>query len=84
MADAVVSLERDLIESATSQSPIPLWRNRDYMLLWMGQLVSSMGSGVSGLAQLLITTTIEGTCFVFINISMATLNSHVRLAPRPA
>ncbi len=28
----------------------PLWRNRDYMLLWSGQLVSSVGSQVSQLA----------------------------------
>lgn len=30
--------------------PLSLWRNRDYMLLWSGQGVSSLGSGVSGLA----------------------------------
>src|SRR6266849_6570247 len=28
----------------------PLWRNRDYLLLWSGQTVSSIGSGVSQLA----------------------------------
>jgi MFS family permease len=28
----------------------PLWRNRDYMLLWSGQTVSSVGTGVSRLA----------------------------------
>ena len=31
-------------------SPRPLWRNRDYVLLWSGQTVSSLGSGVSQLA----------------------------------
>src|SRR6202790_4001061 len=29
---------------------IPLWRNRDYMLLWGGQIVSSVGTRVSQLA----------------------------------
>jgi MFS family permease len=28
----------------------PLWRNRDYMLLWSGQLISSIGTQVSQLA----------------------------------
>lgn len=31
-------------------SPVPLWRNRDYMLLWSGQIVSSTGTRVSQLA----------------------------------
>ena len=28
----------------------PLWRNRTYMILWCGQLVSDLGSGISGFA----------------------------------
>ncbi len=28
----------------------PLWHNRDYLLLWFGQTISSIGSGVSELA----------------------------------
>ncbi len=32
----------------------PLWRNRDYMLLWSGQVVSAVGSGMSGLATPLL------------------------------
>lgn len=30
--------------------PRPLWRNRNYMLLWTGQMVSSLGSNVSRIA----------------------------------
>lgn len=34
--------------------PVSLWRNRDYLLLWSGQAVSTLGSGVSGLAYPLL------------------------------
>lgn len=40
-------------EDATLSSPqaiMPLLRNRDYLLLWGGQTVSTLGSGISGLA----------------------------------
>src|SRR5580765_4790879 len=33
---------------------VPLRRNRDYVILWSGQLVSAVGSGVSSLALLLV------------------------------
>src|SRR5438067_350630 len=38
----------------TIQPPRPLWRNRDFMLLWSGQAVSVMGSNVSNIAYPLL------------------------------
>ncbi|HYX48768.1 MAG TPA: MFS transporter, partial [Ktedonobacteraceae bacterium] len=38
-------------EQAESSKPsVPLWRNRDYILLWSGQMISSAGTRVSMLA----------------------------------
>jgi predicted MFS family arabinose efflux permease len=36
--------------AAAPLKPRPLWLNRDYMLLWSGQTISSVGTGVSRLA----------------------------------
>jgi predicted MFS family arabinose efflux permease len=41
--------------------PIPLWRNRDFLLLWTGQVVSTIGTRVSGLAYPLIVLAITGS-----------------------
>src|ERR671936_321576 len=41
---------RDQPPAAPTTASHPLWRNRDYMLLWSGQLVSTVGTGVSQLA----------------------------------
>ena len=35
--------------------PTPLWRNRDYLLLWGGQLISLTGTNVSQVAFPLLT-----------------------------
>jgi MFS family permease len=42
-------------------SRAPLWRNADYMLLWSGQLVSVMGSGVSQIAIPLLILALTGS-----------------------
>ncbi len=34
----------------TPEKPVSLWRNRDYLLLWLGQGVSSLGTGISQFA----------------------------------
>ena len=39
-----------VIQNQPQASKVSLWRNRDYMLLWGGQLVSSAGSQISQLA----------------------------------
>jgi MFS family permease len=39
----------------------PLWRNRDYMLLWSGQVVSSVGSTASGLVVPLLILALTGS-----------------------
>jgi MFS family permease len=38
-----------------------LWRNRDYMLLWGGQLVSNLGSAASGIVFPLLILAITGS-----------------------
>jgi len=42
------------VDDDTPAGSRPLWRNRAYMLLWGGQLVSDLGGGVSGLAAPLL------------------------------
>jgi len=37
-------------ETPPPQKPVPLWRNRDYLLLWCGQSISDIGSSISSLA----------------------------------
>lgn len=41
-------------ENGAAVKLTPLWRNRDYMLLWGGQVVSALGSGISGLVTPLL------------------------------
>ncbi|HUS14466.1 MAG TPA: MFS transporter [Chloroflexia bacterium] len=41
--------------------PTPLWRNRDYMLLWSGQVVSTLGSAISGIAAPLLILAITNS-----------------------
>jgi MFS family permease len=57
--------------STTQTTPVPmpeaashprsLWRNRDYLLLWSGQVISSVGTQVSGLAYPLLVLFFTGS-----------------------
>jgi MFS family permease len=40
-----------------------LLRNRNFMLLWGGQLISSMGTTITSIALLLIVLTLTGSAF---------------------
>lgn len=52
----VHNIQEDVVDAGVGEAHvvapkrIPLWRNRDYMLLWSGQIVSSVGTRVSQLA----------------------------------
>ena len=48
---------KDLI----SRQPKALWLNRDYMLLWSGQIVSNIGTQVSQLAFPLLILALTGS-----------------------
>jgi len=50
------------IEKATAPKPSKsLWRNLDYMLLWSGQAISSVGTNVSGFAFPLLILFLTGS-----------------------
>jgi predicted MFS family arabinose efflux permease len=46
----MASDEKMTPEAQAASRPIPLWRNRDYLLLWSGQAISSIGGDASQLA----------------------------------
>ena len=47
-------MKRQMEKDIGVGKPSSLWRNRDYLLLWLGQAVSSLGTGVSQLALSLL------------------------------
>ena len=48
-------------EDGTTGGYASLWRNRDYLLLWSGQAVSSFGSQISGLSFPLLVLALTGS-----------------------
>jgi MFS family permease len=61
MADGAEDTEPKLSAGEQGLPPTPLTRNRDYMLLWLGQMVSSLGGGVSGIAFPLLILALTGS-----------------------
>jgi MFS family permease len=59
--------EASATETTLTPAPVPasrprsLWRNRDYLLLWSGQVISSVGTRVSGLAYPLLVLFFTGS-----------------------
>lgn len=47
--------------TAESGAILPLWRNRDFLLLWSGQAISLLGSALSGLALPLLVLALTGS-----------------------
>ena len=50
MTMAISDNEATRSQARAEALPTPLWRNRDYLLLWGSQAVSSAGSSASSLA----------------------------------
>jgi predicted MFS family arabinose efflux permease len=49
------------IEERPTQPRLPLWRNRDFLLLWTGQVVSTVGSRASSVAFPLLVLALTGS-----------------------
>jgi predicted MFS family arabinose efflux permease len=49
------------IKDVATKRPKPLWLNRDYMLLWSGQMISNIGSQISQLAFPLLILSLTGS-----------------------
>ncbi|MHB8595198.1 MAG: MFS transporter [Ktedonobacteraceae bacterium] len=46
---------------ASNKHPVSLWRNLDYLLLWGGQTISTIGTGVSTIAYPLLVLMVTGS-----------------------
>jgi MFS family permease len=53
--------ESSTIVGMSSDELRPLWRNRDFMLLWTGQVVSTLGARVTALAYPLLVLALTGS-----------------------
>lgn len=46
----MTALQQTVLDERKIAPPIPLWRNRDFLVLWSGQIVSAIGTQVTMLA----------------------------------
>jgi MFS family permease len=68
-SDEPLSTDESSVVTEESAAPLSgaagkipsLWRNRDYLLLWGGQLVSSLGTNISGFAFPLLVLFLTGS-----------------------
>jgi predicted MFS family arabinose efflux permease len=61
VAGTVVPIDAAVEASAPAKGLPPLWKNRDYMLLWSGQTVSALGSNISGIVLPLLILAITNS-----------------------
>ncbi|HLW00877.1 MAG TPA: MFS transporter [Ktedonobacterales bacterium] len=54
----MVTSKKESLEGQEAATRRPLWRNRDYLLLWSGQAISSVGSSASELALPLLVLSV--------------------------
>jgi hypothetical protein len=57
----VAGHERATMSAGSAARNVPLRRNRDFMLLWSGQVVSTVGMRVSALAYPLLVLYLTGS-----------------------
>src|SRR5579883_2001438 len=59
--DSMTTTRADTGQEERQTERRPLWRNRDYLLLWCGQAISEIGSSVSELAFPLLVLAVTGS-----------------------
>jgi MFS family permease len=57
----VVKQREDSAQFPGAAAPQPLWRNRDFLLIWIGGAISSLGSQASQLALPLLVLAVTGS-----------------------
>src|SRR5436190_12070862 len=56
-----VDLAEEAAKAELQPKLTPIWFNRDYMLLWSGQVISTLGSSASGIVFPLLILSLTGS-----------------------